>query len=70
MNSKGKCSYLGATALAALFAMFSGSVLAGSIATYSPDSAVKQQVQAQGDQDPKTPPDCTKYPKDTRCSKK
>lgn len=60
-----------AYALSAMLLAFSGATLAG---TGSADSVITQgQTVAQAqpsDQDPKSPPDCKKYPKDTRCGKK
>lgn len=58
-------------ALSIMLLAFSGATLAGS--TGSADSVITQRQIAQAqpsDQDPKSPPDCKKYPKDTRCGKK
>ena len=61
--------------LAAMLAAFSGATMAGTSSSSSTGSftiaAVGQdEVQQASDQDPNTPPDCKKYPKDTRCGKK
>ncbi|MNC97738.1 hypothetical protein D3C83_154970 [compost metagenome] len=56
--------------LSAMLLAFSGAALAG---TGSAGSVITQGQIAQAqpsDQDPKSPPDCKKYPKDTRCGKK
>lgn len=55
--------------LSAMLLAFSGATLAGG----SGESVITQGQIAQAqpsDQDPKSPPDCKKYPKDTRCGKK
>lgn len=59
----------GSTVMAALVLAFSGAAMAGPIGGQSPDRVVyagKSTVQA-GDQDPNTPPDCKKFPNDSRC---
>ena len=61
--------------LAAMLAAFSVATLAG---TAGPSSAGlitiaavgQDEAQQASDQDPNTPPDCKKYPKDSRCGKK
>ena len=53
--------------LSAMLITASGAVFAG--AGTGSSSGVTPIVQAQSDQDPKSPPDCKKYPKDTRCKK-
>lgn len=53
----------------ALMALCLTGVAAGSLAGPAPVNDRLIVAQAQ-DQDPKTPPDCKKYPKDTRCKKK
>jgi hypothetical protein len=51
--------------LAACLAAFAGATFANSV------PATDRMIVAQApDQDPKTPPDCKKYPKDVRCPKK
>jgi hypothetical protein len=50
--------------LAALIAVFSGSVLADTRA--AADGVIVAQSPTQ---DPNTPPDCKKYPQDVRCKK-
>jgi hypothetical protein len=63
----------GSTVLAALALAFSGLALAAPIAGQAPAKVIYAKdavVQAAGDQDPNTPPDCKKYPKDTRCTVK
>ena len=67
-------SYCVSMMLAATLAAFSGVTLAGST---GPTSAASGTIVALGqdeakqasDQDPNTPPDCKKYPKDSRCKK-
>ena len=49
--------------LAASLAVFAGVSFAG------PVQATDRAIFAQSDQDPNTPPDCKKYPKDVRCKK-
>ncbi len=50
--------------LTACLAAFAGVSYAGSLP--AGDSVIVAQAPTQ---DPKTPPDCKKYPKDTRCKK-
>jgi hypothetical protein len=60
-----------------LFSKFLSLLLGASIALFAgagfaaPVSAADRVtiVQASPDQDPNTPPDCKKYPKDVRCKK-
>ena len=59
----------GSTVMAALVLAFSGTAMAGPIGGQLPDRTIyagKPDIKA-GDQDPHTPPDCKKFPKDSRC---
>jgi hypothetical protein len=57
--------------LSAMLIAFSGAVVAETGAGAGSVVSQGQIAQAQpSDQDPKSPPDCKKYPKDTRCGKK
>jgi len=53
--------------LAACLATFAGTGFASTTAVPATDRMIV--AQASPDQDPKSPPDCKKYPKDTRCKK-
>ena len=55
-----------ASLLSAMLLVASGAVLAG---TGTGSTVITPTTQASSDQDPKSPPDCKKYPKDTRCKK-
>ena len=54
--------------LAACLSTFAGAGFAGTSVVPASDRMIV--TQASPDQDPKSPPDCKKYPKDTRCKKK
>ena len=64
-------SYFISAMLTAMLGAFSGAVLAGTgnpfpAATGTTSGYGQDEVQQS---DPKTPPDCKKYPKDPRCKK-
>ena len=50
--------------LSVCLATFAGAGFAGTVSVPATDRMIVAQVP---DQDPKTPPDCKKYPKDVRC---
>lgn len=67
-------SYLASILMSALIGAFSGTALAGQVGPLSTSPynviAFGQEIMQTGDQDPNSPPDCKKYPRDTRCQGK
>lgn len=66
-------SYLASILMSAVLGAFSGIAVAGQSGPLSTSSysviALNQEIAQADDQDPNSPPDCKKYPKDRRCKK-
>jgi hypothetical protein len=66
MKVKSSRLYLGAMMVPTFLLAFAGIAPAADV---HQGVTGQREVYQSGDQDPKTPPDCAKYPRDTRCKK-
>jgi len=73
METRTKWRYCGSATTAAMALALCGAAMAVPVGGKLPDAVIYAGTNGTaeaGDQDPNTPPDCKKYPKDSRCKAK